>query len=197
MKRIGLTGSIAAGKSTVSKRLRELGAFVIDADATCYELTEKGSPALEELQHAFGKAILGEDGSLNRRELASIVFENETKRKELESILHPKIRKRMFELEKEAPLANIVVYDVPLLFESGMDADMDEIWVVDAPIEKRIERLAKRNGMDRETAKKRIRAQMNDEEKRRRADVLIENDASADELCGKVDCLWKKQSESF
>ncbi len=191
MKRIGLTGSIGAGKSTVSARLKELGAFVIDADAVSHELTEKGSYLLLRLRDAFGEEILSSDGSLNRRRLSSIVFSDDRARKKMESIIHPAVFKRMQEIEDANENENIVIYDVPLLFETGMNEDMDELWVVDAPREERIRRLEKRSKMTRAEAESRIRAQMKDEEKRNRADVLIENDGSREELIRKVDSLWQ------
>ncbi len=197
MKRIGLTGSIAAGKSTVSKRLQELGAYVIDADAVSRELSEKGSPVLHEIQSAFGDGVIAPDGALDRALLSRIVFADEAQRKKLEAILHPAIKRRMREMEDAQAGAERVVYDVPLLFESGMDAQMDEIWVVDAPRETRIRRLEERNGLDREQAERRIRAQMPDEEKRRRADVLIENDGTIEELIRKVDDLWQNTEKSY
>ena len=197
MKRIGLTGSIAAGKSTVAARLRELGAFVLDADEASKALSAKASPLLAQIEQSFGAQVITADGSLDRRLLSSIVFANEDARRKLEAIMHPAIKKRLLEMEKERGNANIIVYDVPLLFETGMHESMDEVWVVDAPKKTRIERLAARNGLRRTEAEQRLSAQMNDEEKRKRADVVIENDGTREELLRKVDSLWQKESGSF
>lgn len=193
MTRIGLTGSIAAGKSEVTKRLRTLGAFVIDADEISRELTQKGAPALFRIAEAFGEDMLLPDGALDRAALAKAAFRDKKKLLELNAILHPLILERMRELEKESGRTR-VVYDVPLLIEIGMDKAMDAVWMVDAPEDVRIERLLQRRGLTREQAIERVRAQLCDEEKRRRADVIIPNCGTLDELYGKVDDLWQNQN---
>jgi len=198
MKRIGLTGSIASGKSTVADMLRDMGAFVIDADETGRALTNRpGSPVLGEIAAAFGAHMLTEEGLLDRKAMAALVFGDAAARSRLEAILHPAIRASMHEQEKNARGHNAVVYDVPLLFESGMDADMDEVWVVDAPRETRISRLAERNGWSPSEAQRRMAAQMPDAEKRARADVLIENGADMDTLRRKVAALWEERNAGY
>ncbi|MDO5112632.1 MAG: dephospho-CoA kinase [Clostridia bacterium] len=190
MTRIGLTGSIASGKSTVTARLRALGAFVIDADEISHEVTAAGLPALASIAAAFGADVLRADGSLDRAALGDIVFSDPARLKTLNGILHPLIRARMREMERESG-EPCVVYDVPLLMETGMDRDMDAVWMVDAPEDVRMARLMRRNGLTQAQAIARLRAQLCDEEKRRRADVIIRNDGTLGELYGKVDDLWQ------
>lgn len=190
MRRVGLTGSIASGKSTVTNRLRALGAFVIDADAVSHEVTEIGAPALGEIAAVFGASVLREDGSLDRAALSDIVFADSEKLQTLNAILHPRIFARMREQERESGAA-CVVYDVPLLMETGMDREMDEVWMVDAPKSVRLRRLMRRSGLTREQAMARMNAQLADEQKRRRADVILQNDGTVSELYGKVDALWQ------
>ena len=195
MMRIGLTGSIGAGKSTVSAILRELGAPVIDADAISRELTAGDMELLAEIRDAFGAELFYVDGRLNRKAMAERVFSDANERKKLEDILHPRIMARILEQETAYRNEKAVVFDVPLLYETGIDRRMDAVWVVDAPMECRIRRLADRDNMDRMDAKKRIDAQLSDEEKRKRADVLIENNGELLELRRKVESLWKSISE--
>ncbi len=185
-----MTGSIASGKSTVTNRLRTLGAFVIDADEVSREVTAAGAPALQELAAAFGDSVLRADGSFDRAALSDIAFGDPEKLRTLNSILHPRIRARMRKMEAES-CASCVIYDVPLLMETGMDKDMDAVWMVDASESVRLIRLMRRSGLNREQAKARMDAQLSDEEKRRRADVILQNDGTVSELYGKVDALWQ------
>lgn len=191
MIRIGLTGSIGAGKSTVSEILREMGAAVIDADAISRDITMNDEVLLKEIRSTFGDKVFCGDGKLDRTKLASLVFSNKDEREKLEGLLHPRIISRMLEAERDNANEEFVIFDVPLLFETGLSGKMDAIWVVDASEEIRIGRLAERSGMSREDAENRIKAQYSDEEKRRRADIIIENNGSRIELKRRVECLWK------
>lgn len=190
MRRIGLTGSIASGKSMVSDRLRALGAYVVDADAISRALCEPGAAGLARIVEAFGTGTLAPDGTLDRKAMAARVFADAAARRKLEDILHPLIRARMEQLAQESGEA-AVIFDVPLLLETGMDARMDQVWVVDAPEALRVARMMRRDGCTKEQACARIAAQMTDAQKRVRADVLIENDGSVAALYERVDALWQ------
>lgn len=192
---IGLTGGVATGKSTVVRRLKELGAAVIDADQLAREVVEPGEPALEEIRQRFGPEVIGEDGQLDRARLARIVFEDEEARKALEAIVHPRIRSRMRAKIEEfkAQGEPVVVCDIPLLFETGVALDwVDRTVVVYAPKEVQLQRLMARNGLTLEEAERRIAAQMPTEEKARRADAVIDNSRGLEETFRQVDALWKE-----
>ncbi|MFD0673477.1 dephospho-CoA kinase [Cohnella sp. GCM10027633] len=175
---IGLTGGIATGKSTVANLLAARGANVIDLDRIAREIVEPGQPALARIAERFGQAVLREDGSLDRKKLGAIVFADEGERKALESITHPAIRsvmkERMANYEREEP-SKLVVVDVPLLYESGLESYYDEVMVVYVPRDEQLRRLMKRDGMSAEDAEKRLSAQMDIEEKKSRADIVIDN----------------------
>ncbi|WP_438447969.1 dephospho-CoA kinase [Gorillibacterium sp. sgz5001074] len=193
---IGLTGGIACGKSTVSSMLVRRGAILIDADRLAREVVEPGAPALAEVVRVFGQAVLMEDGTLNRQELGKLVFGSEEKRKELEGILHPPIRKlmleRMAEYERSAP-DKLVVVDVPLLYESELEELFQEVLVVYVPPELQLIRLMERNGLSQEEASKRIQAQMPIEWKKEWADHVIDNSGLPEETEEQVDRFWKRK----
>jgi len=180
--KIGLTGSIACGKSTVSGYLRALGYPVVDADAISHALTAPGGAALPAVRAAFGDAVFFDDGTLDRRALGAAVFASPEKRAQLNAILHPMI---IAEIQSQLHAADsqghIVFGDIPLLYECGMDADFDQIWVVSAPREVQIARLYERDGLPRAEAEKRIDAQMPLSEKERRADAVIRTDGSIEQ----------------
>lgn len=190
MMRLGLTGSIAAGKSAVSARLRQLGAYIVDADEVSREVVLPGSEGLARLCAAFGTNICHVDGSLDREALGRLCFGNPEKLSELNAILHPLILARMEALCALCP-EDIVVIEAPLLIEAGLYARCDRVWLVSAPEAARIERIAVRDGLTREAALLRAAAQMPDAEKRRYADLVIENDGSLATLYEKVDILWE------
>lgn len=172
--KIGLTGSIACGKSTVSDYLRSLGYFVADADAVSRALTAPGGDALPAIREAFGDGVF--DGAvLNRRALGDAVFSDEGKRALLNSILHPMIISTI-DRELEQAGGEIAFADVPLLYECGMEGRFDRIWVVSAPQQTQIDRLMLRDGLSKKQALARIQSQMPLEEKRRRADSVIHTD---------------------
>ncbi|MBU5441608.1 dephospho-CoA kinase [Paenibacillus sp. MSJ-34] len=190
---LGLTGGIATGKSTVSSLLEERGALIIDADRVAREVVLPGSPALQQVAERFGQAVLLEDGSLNRKKLGEIVFADEAERKALESILHPAIRsvmrERMEAFERDYP-DKLVVADIPLLYESGLESMYEEIMVVYVPREVQLQRLMKRDGMSAEEAGKRLNAQFDIEWKKRQADYVIDNRGSLDETKKQIDRFW-------
>ncbi|WP_440118368.1 dephospho-CoA kinase [Paenibacillus sp. QZ-Y1] len=175
---IGLTGGIATGKSSVSAFLASKGALLIDADVIAREVMLPGHPVLAAAVQRFGQAILNEDGTLDRKKLGSIVFQNPEERKALEGITHPAIRKEMRERAAAYELSypdKLVVSDIPLLYESGLEEGFEEVMVVYVPRSVQRERLMGRDGMTAEQADARIDVQMDIEEKKRRADVLIDN----------------------
>lgn len=191
MRLIGLTGSIASGKSTVSKRLLELGARVLDADATAREVTEKGSEGLVKIKAEFGDCVLAQNGELDRKRLAELVFSNPQKLDALNKILHPLIMDSMREqTRRESSASAVIVWDVPLLIEIGANKEVDEVWLVVADDEIRLARAMARDGATRQSVLARMAAQCPQEEKKRHADIIIENDGSVSELIGKVDALY-------
>lgn len=191
---IGLTGGIATGKSTVSQMLVGRGAALIDADVIAREIMEPGHPVLAEVVKRFGREILLPDGRLDRKKLGAIVFSDSGKRKTLETITHPAIRaemkERMAAIEAAEP-RRLVVADIPLLFESGLEGLYEEIMVVYVPRPIQLERLVLRDRLTLEQAEARLQAQMDIEEKRERADVLIDNSRGMEETKRQVDAFWR------
>ncbi len=192
MIKIGLTGGIATGKSTVLKIFEEENIKTINTDQIAKEITKKGREGYKEVVRAFGEDILLENGEIDRKKLAKIVFSEESKRKKLESILHPLIVKRMKEMlkdiERKQPCEPVVI-EIPLLFEVGLDKEMDITLVVYIPEKLQIERLMKRDGLKKEEAIKRLKSQLSIEEKRKRAHIVIDNSESIENT--------KKQVKTF
>lgn len=191
---IGLTGGIASGKSTVSAQLAELGAAVVDADRIAREIVEPGSPILADIATRFGQALLLPDGSLDRKALGAIVFADEGKRKELESIMHPAIRaimkQRMTELERDQP-TRLVVVDVPLLFESGLAPMFERTLLVYVPPATQLQRLMARDGSTEEEAASRLQSQMPIDRKRELADIIIDNSGSLERTKEQILRFWQ------
>ncbi|MBC7840366.1 MAG: dephospho-CoA kinase [Nitrospiraceae bacterium] len=178
---VGLTGGVATGKSTVAKMFKQCGAVVIDADELAHEVVKPGKPAWREIVGLFGKAVLNQDRSLNRQALGSIVFRNPKKRRQLEHIIHPRVAREQARLTKQATRTDptaVVIYDVPLLFEAGIDKRVDKTLVVTADRETQLARLKKRNGLSRVEAIRRIRSQMPLSKKARLADMVIDGTLS-------------------
>lgn len=193
---VGLTGGVATGKSTVASFLQQLGAVILDADVYAREAVRPGEPALEEIRRAFGDEIILPDGNLDRARLAKIVFHDVRRRRELEAILHPRVRSRMAaELAawKTKGTARVVVCDIPLLFETGIGREaFDRILVVFAPREVQKERLMRRNRLSPEEAEMRIRAQIPTEEKVKEADDLVDNSGDLADTFRQVERIWKE-----
>jgi len=192
MLMVGLTGGIGAGKSAVSRRLAELGAVVIDADLLAREAVEPGTDGLAEIVAAFGPAVVGPDGSLDRVALGRHVFGDDAARDRLEAIVHPRVRARTTELVAAAPPDSVVVNDVPLLVENGLAGAYDVVIVVEAPVGQRIERLERTRRMSPDDARARIAAQATDEQRRSVADVVINNSGTLEELAAQVDLIWRE-----
>ena len=192
--RIGLTGGIASGKSTVADLFAARGVPVIDTDVIAREVVEPGRPALAEIAREFGPDILDEEGRLNRRRLRDVVFRDDKRRETLEAILHPRIRE---ETEAQAAAAGgayqLIV--VPLLVESPMQATMDRILVVDVSEETQLERLLQRDAESEVQARRMIAAQASREDRLRIADDVLDNDGTLDATADQVDRLHQKYLE--
>lgn len=195
MKRIGLTGGIASGKSTASAILRHLGARIIDADAIAHRLMEPGGPLYEAYRAHFGTDVILPDGQLDRRRIGQIAFADPAEKRWLDATAHPVIRAAMQQelAEAEAAGGPLAVLDIPLLFEMGWQAHVDETWLIDVPETLQLMRLQKRNGYSREEAERRIAAQLPLAEKRQLADVIIDNSGTEEELSEKLRRLWQIQ----
>lgn len=206
MKIIGLTGGIGSGKSTVTDYLTERGYHVLDADKIAREIVLPGSEMLIRLTAAFGDEIISEDGSLNRKKLASIVFADPEKKKTLDDLMHTEIleliheRIHRYREEAESVAAKgdsgnryrVIFIDAPLLFETGLDKSVSEAWVIDADEETRIKRIMERDGLGREEILSRINNQMARDEKNRRADVILDNTGNQESLYRQIDMLLEK-----
>ncbi|GGO69445.1 dephospho-CoA kinase [Nocardioides deserti] len=184
--RVGLTGGIASGKSTVSAILVELGAILIDGDALAREVVEPGTPGLQRVVETFGPDVLTADGELDRPALGAIVFADEARRKELEAIVHPLVFERIVELEASATPEDLVVHDIPLLAESGRASTFDAVVVVDVPVETQVERMLTQRGMTREDAEARVRAQASREQRLAIATHVIDNTGTLEDLRRRV-----------
>lgn len=193
MTRIALTGGIAAGKSTVARRLAELGATVIDADLLSREVVAPGTDGLAAVRERFGPGVIGADGALDRPALGELVFSDEGARRDLEGIIHPRVRERAAKLAAAAPQGSPVVQDIPLLVETGQAGDFDLVLVVQAPGEQRVQRMVDDRGMTPEEAASRIGAQASDAERAAVADVLLDNSGTVEELLAQVDRAWRER----
>ncbi len=191
---VGLTGGVATGKSTVAKMFKQCGATVIDADLLARQVVEPGKPAWRAIVKLFGKAVLNQDRSLDRQTLGSIVFRNRTKRRQLERIIHPRVAREQQRLvrriAKGKPHA-VVIYEVPLLFEAGVDRRVDTIVVVTADRETQIVRLTKRSSLSRAEALRRIRSQMPLAKKIEQADHVLNGTLPRPSLRKQVGQLFK------
>jgi dephospho-CoA kinase len=191
MIRVGLTGGIGAGKSTVSTMLTEMGALVVDGDQIARDLVAPGEPALAEIVDRFGPGVLLADGQLDRPGLAAIVFPDPEALASLDAIMHPRIARRAAEMLEAAERAGtrIVVYDMPLLVENGSADDFDLVVVVHAPIEVRLARLAVR-GVPIADARERMARQASDAERAEVATILIDNGGDEEQLIAQVERAW-------
>jgi dephospho-CoA kinase len=188
--RIGLTGGIGSGKSTVSRLLGEHGAVVVDADVIAREVVAPGTPGLAAIVEAFGPTVLAADGSLDRPGLAAVVFADPEARRRLDGIVHPLVRARAGELEAAAPADAVVVHDVPLLAETGQGSSYDLVVVVEADPAVRVARLVQR-GLTADDARARIAVQATDEQRRAIADVVLDNSGTPEQLAEQVERLWR------
>ncbi len=193
-----MTGGIASGKSTVASRLAALGAFVLDADVMARRAVVKGSRGWQAVVDTFGPGILAPDGRIDRRKLGDLVFADPEKRRLLEKIIHPLVRSRMdAEVERigRQDSQSVIVEDIPLLFEAGMDRGLDEIIVVYIPGHLQLKRLVERDRLTYARARARIGSQMPLEEKRRRATMVIDNSGSLEETFRQTDLVYRRLLE--
>ena len=185
---LGVTGGVGSGKSTVAKILQQRGARVLDADAVVHDLY-RGGPLAQAIEKAFGAEVLTPDGAVHRKKLAEIVFQDPSRRRELEALVHPHVRARVeSEIEKlrQAGFPGLVVVDAALLVETTHPYPLDALAVVSAPDSLRLMRLEER-GMSRAEASRRMAAQASNEEKERRADFVLSNDGTIADLEARVD----------
>lgn len=185
MEIIGLTGGIGTGKSTVSNYLREQNFAIVDADLISRQVVEPGMPLLSELEAAFGSSIILKDGSLDRKGLASIVFHDKQQKQKMESIMHKAIlaemRRQIDDYEKEGKHKGIII-DAPLLFEIGLEKWCNQVWLVVADLDVRIQRVCARDHAIPEEVEARIRNQMSDDEKRNLSDSILDNSTTLESL---------------
>lgn len=191
---IGLTGSMAAGKSTVARHLAKLGAYVADADQAARRVVLPDTAGLQALVARFGPGILRPDGALDRPALSAIVFDDAAALADLNAITHPRIRAEMeAELSKaRARGMQAAVLDAALLLEAGWQDLCDEVWLVTAPEEARLNRAMTRDGLSHEAAQARMAAQMPEEEKRALADVILENGGSKEALFAQTEAAYAR-----
>ena len=197
MLRIGLTGGIGAGKSTVSATFAECGGIVVDGDVIAREVVEPGTPGLARLVDAFGEHILLPDGALNRPALAAVAFGDDTKRATLNGIVHPLVAHRRSELIEAAADDAVIVEDIPLLVESQMAPMFPLVVIVNADAELRVRRLIEHRGFTESDARARIAAQADEEQRRAVADVWLDNSGSPGELIAKARELWHERILPF
>lgn len=191
---IGLTGGMAAGKSTVAGYLRPHVTEIIDADEISKELIAPGTKTYQELLKSFGHGILGSDGTIDRAKLGQIVFSDQAKLERLNQLIHPsiveEIRRRLSELKSRLAPSDVVLLRAPLLIEAKLVDLVDKVVLVTAPEAVRIERIRRERSLSEKEARQRLRAQLPDSEKLKFADCVIENNGSLDELREKTEALW-------
>ena len=190
MLRVGVTGGIGSGKSTVSRRLAERGAFVIDADQVAREVVEPGEPALAGIRNRFGDTVIRPDGTLDRAGLAAIVFGDPAALAALDGITGPRIAERVAQRRRSVAADAVSVYDMPLLVERGLWVHEHFTVVVEVEAETRVRRLVEQRGLNAADARRRIAAQASDGQRRTVADVVLDNDSTPDVLASAVDDLW-------
>lgn len=198
MQIVALTGNIAAGKSAVASGLAERGATVIDADILAREAVARGRPALAAITARWGDKVLRRDGSLDRGVLRDIVFADPAEREALDSIVHPaveRLRNAAIETARRRG-ETLVICDIPLLFETGLDAGFQTIILVDAPAEVRKERIVRDRGLTAEVAEAMIAAQLPSSDKRSRATYIIDNAGTLDDLEAKIEDLWNSLTDN-
>lgn len=194
MIRIGLTGNIASGKSTVARRLAQLGARVLDADTLAREAVAPGTAGLEAIVARFGESLLRQDGTLDRAQLRSLVFNNPEELRALNAIVHPEVGRLRRELMQAASAegVRVLVDEIPLLFEAGLADQFDAIVFVDAPAEERLRRLMRDRGLPRSDAQAMMSAQGAVEPKREQSTWVIDNDGSHESLLARTDEVWQR-----
>lgn len=198
MKLVALSGGIASGKSTVARRLASLGAVHIDADQLARDAVAPGSVGLQQIAERFGREVIAPDGSLDRPALGALVFGDAQALSALNGIVHPQVRQlaqqRLDEIEAADPQA-IVIYDVPLLVEAGVQLPWDLVVITEAPAELRKQRMIELRGMSAEDAERRIANQASDAERRAIADLVIDTGGDEAHTLAQADALWASLQE--
>ena len=189
---IGLTGGIAAGKTTVAGHWVSLGGIEIDADKLAREVVEPGTKGLEQVKQVFGSSVLNADGSIDRQKLGELVFNDPEKRLALEGIIHPLVRQRASELLAELPQNSMVIYTVPLLVEANVSLPFDVIVSVEAPEADRVRRLVSSRGMSTDQAMARIKSQASAIERAAAADYILNSNQPLPSLLSDASALWNK-----
>jgi len=194
MIKIGLTGGIGSGKSSVAKLVQQQGIPIIDADQISHRLLENDGEAYDQVRLMFGAGVVNSHGEIDRRALGELVFSDASARRSLEDLLHPLIIKQIQAevVEKAAQGANLLVIEMPLLFEAKLQKMFDLIWVVNINQEQQLERLRMRDGLTEIEAKRRINTQLPLDMKVKKADVVIENQGNLSELAAQVNALLSK-----
>ena len=193
MKVLGLTGGIGSGKSMVLSMFANLGAEVIDADQLAREVVEPGQPALEEIATAFGRDMLMPDGRLDRGKLARIIFADPVARARLNAITHPRIRERMAtEMALRGSRPGLLIVDIPLLYENDRSDTVESVIVVWVDAKTQLRRLTERDGLTPDEARQRIAAQMPLDEKRARADLVVDNSGSRENTRRQVEAIYRR-----
>jgi dephospho-CoA kinase len=195
---MGLTGGIACGKSTVASMLVNLGAKLIDADQLAREVVMPGRPALLQIVERFGSQVMLPDGTLNRKALGAIIFNDPIARKDLEAITHPLIRQAMWDQmhqAEEAHIDTLIVVDVPLLYESGLQGYFQKVMVVYVSEKVQLLRLMGRDGLSLEAAELRLQSQMPIEQKKLLADIVIDNSGSLSDTEKQIQLFWQREGE--
>ena len=193
--KVGLTGGIASGKSTVSRCLAGLGAVVVDADAIARELQEPGAPGLAAVVAHFGERVLDRDtGQLDRAALAALVFSDREELDALNGIMHPLVRAEAARLAATVPTGGVLVQDIPLLVETGQHTDMDRVLVVEAPEDERVRRMVADRGMDPHEARRRMAAQASDAQRRAVATTVFDNSGTREDLERQVRQWWEAET---
>lgn len=188
---IGLTGGIASGKSTVSKIFRELGAKIVDADIKAKEISER-EDVVKEIGNIFGKEVINIEGKIDRSKIKEIVFNNKEKLKKLNDLIHPKVMEEFKKIKENAGKNDIIIFDVPLLFESGMDKMCDKIILVFTDKDIQIKRMLERDGITEELAEKIINSQMSLEEKLNKSQIHLENNGTLEDLREKSETIYRE-----
>lgn len=188
---IGLTGGIASGKSTVSKIFRELGAEIIDADIKAKEISER-EDIVKEIGNIFGKEVINSEGKIDRLKIKEIVFNNKEKLKKLNDLIHPKVMEEFKKIKENTGKNDIIIFDVPLLFESGMDKMCDKIILVFTDKDIQIKRMLERDGITEELAEKIIDFQMSLEEKLNKSQIHLENNGTLEDLREKSETIYRE-----
>jgi dephospho-CoA kinase len=194
---IGLTGGIGSGKSTVARRLAELGARVIDADRVGHEVIEPGAEAYDEIVRAFGREILGPDGRIERKKLGALVFADQQKLGALNAISHPRMAERMArqieQFRQARPIPPAIVLDAAILFQAGWERLCDRVWTVSASDGAAVERITARDALEPSQVRARLAAQWSNAEREARAQRTIRNEGTVEDLLAEVDRLWREE----